>query len=136
MKRTVASELSTRLLAMEYCCKSSNVEWFKRHRRTIDAIVKQFLPSGSGFDSGIEFLNLDGRAHDGTSLKFRAAFHHMDESGYTGWTTHCITVRATFAGFDLKISGSNKNDIKDYIADTFNIALTEEIPEAFLLAID
>ena len=57
-------------------------------------------------------------------LVFCAPFHHMNSDGYyTEWTNHYITVIPTFDGFDIAVSGSNKNDIKNYIADRFDIAL-------------
>jgi hypothetical protein len=49
----------------------------------------------------------------------------MHDSGmYDGWTEHTIVLTPSFLGhFDMRISGHNRNEIKDYIADTFRIAL-------------
>ena len=57
-----------------------------------------------------------------------------DAGSYDGWTDHVITVRPSLAfGFELKISGPNRNDIKEYIHDTFDTALSAEIDDAELV---
>ena len=90
------------------------------HQERIDRMM-QDAPSGSGFDSGTE-LSDDS---DGNRLVFETAFHHMDENGYyDGWSNHKVIVKPDLAfGFDLQITGRNKNEIKDYIADVFNVWL-------------
>lgn len=71
---------------------------------------------------------------DGSKLAFRTSFHHMDESGgYDGWTEHIVTARATFNGPELKISGADRNGIKEYIAECFSAALAGEVSDEFLL---
>ena len=46
------------------------------------------------------------------------SFHHMDEwGGYDGWTDHDIFISASFIDPEItSISGRDRNDIKDYIA--------------------
>jgi hypothetical protein len=53
----------------------------------------------------------------------------MDENGfYDGWTDHTITIRPDLVfQFDMRISGRNKNEIKDYIAECFFHALNAEV---------
>jgi hypothetical protein len=53
----------------------------------------------------------------------------MDDVGYyDGWTEHTLTVRPSLAfGIDLKFSGRNRNQIKDYLHEVFHEALTHEI---------
>lgn len=47
---------------------------------------------------------------------------------YNGWTEHVITVRPSLQfGITLSVSGRNCNDIKDYIAEIFQHALTQTI---------
>jgi hypothetical protein len=81
-------------------------------------------PSGSGFDNGTQ---IDEDRSD--VLRFATAFHHMDECGmYDGWTEHTIRVKPSLAwGFDLKVSGRDRNGIKDYIADVFAQWLNEMV---------
>lgn len=86
-------------------------------------LVKR-LPHGNGIDGEtiVEWNN--GR------ILLKVSFHHMNENGfYTQWTDHVITISPSLTyGFDLKVSGKNVNDIKDYLGDLFNMALREEAP--------
>jgi len=81
------------------------------------------LPHGSGFDNGTH-LELDRCTP--TRLVFFAAFHHMTEGTYSGWTEHVVTATATFTGFDIRVSGRDRNEIKKYIAETFYEILGSE----------
>lgn len=81
--------------------------------------LRQFVcmtaPSGSGFDNGTQLLVAERKR-----LVFGTAYHHLDDSGYyTGWTEHKVVVTPRFGGFDLRVTGRNRNGIKDYIADVF-----------------
>ncbi len=102
-------------------CKRTGNEWADRHEDTIEQIVKDIFPSGSGFNSGVTFnfnLSKDDR------LVFDTSFHHMDENGgYNGWTEHKVLVTPSLIfGFNIRVTGKNQNDIKDYIAQTFHIS--------------
>jgi hypothetical protein len=90
--------------------------------RELEALIRDRMPGGSGFDNG---TTLDDDATRTDKLVFRTAFHHMDESGgYDGWTEHTVIVTPAFGGFDIRVTGRNRNDIKAYIADTFHHALS------------
>lgn len=106
------------------CIESENVEWIDKHDESIDKIMET-APSGSGFDNGTK---LSFQKSTGKKLVFYTSFHHMDENGfYDGWTEHEITVRPCLQfGFDLRIGGQNRNDIKDYISETFVCWLHEK----------
>ncbi len=62
----------------------------------------------------------------GELLEFKTAFHHMDENGcYDGWTEHTVTVTPSLIHeFTVKVSGRDRNEIKSYIAETFQHALS------------
>ncbi|MFA5897874.1 MAG: hypothetical protein WC829_02050 [Hyphomicrobium sp.] len=96
----------------------------------IDAIVKAFLPSGSGFDNGTHFVP---EKSNPDKLVFSADFHHMNENGYyDGWTHHFVIIRPSLVyGFDLTVTGRNRREIKDYIAETYSDALRREIDVSF-----
>lgn len=48
----------------------------------------------------------------------------MNDAGmYDGWTEHVITILPSFSGITISVSGSNRNDIKDYLAETFDYTL-------------
>jgi len=88
-------------------------------------LLEKYLPSGSGFDNGTT-LNVDKSTSQ--KLVFEAAFHHMNEHGhYTRWTDHTVTVRPAFQGLDIRVSGRNHNDIKEYIGDCFDHCLEETV---------
>lgn len=87
--------------------------------------VSQYLPSGSGFNSG---SRLDTEKSTPEKLVFTTAFQHMDDHGYyTRWTEHTVTVTPSFFGLDIKVSGRNHRDIKDYIAECFDHVLNEQV---------
>lgn len=104
-----------------------NQEWADRHEERALALVREHMPSGSGFDSGTA-LDLDRST--GEKLVFSTSFHHMAESGmYDGWTEHLVTVTPSLLfGFLIKVGGRDRNQIKDYIAETFHHALSQEAP--------
>lgn len=125
--RTVAYALASLIQARANCERSGNLEWYGKHRATAERIVKDFMPSGSGIDLGTQ---LDFERSTPTKLVFQTGFHHMNDGGmYDGWTDHTVTVRPTFTGLDLRVSGSNRHDIKDYLAEVFDSALSNLIPE-------
>ena len=96
-------------------------------QRRLEELTKKYMPSGSGFDSGTQF-DIHGGAYK--NLRFVTSFHHMNEGGYDGWTEHVVTVMPSLAyGFELKISGRNRNDIKGMMYDTFQAILEQPIPE-------
>ena len=78
-----------------------------------------WIPSGSGIDSGTE---LDRDESTPEKLIFRFSFHHMNDAGYyDGWTEHKAIVKPSLRyGFDLKITGRNRNDIKEYLDNLFS----------------
>lgn len=124
--RPIYQAISSKVVARANCA-DKNPEWFDRHKEDADKLVSQHMPSGSGFDTGTK---LDWDKSTADKLVFTTAFHHMNDTGmYDGWTEHTVTVRASLSfGFALTISGRNRNDIKDYIADCFYQALRAEEP--------
>ena len=94
--------------------------------------LNQYLPSGSGFDNGSTF-NVEKSTSE--KLVFNTSFHHMCEHGYyTRWTDHTVTVTPSFYGLNIKVSGRNHNDIKDYIAECFDNILNESVGEGMRAA--
>lgn len=121
---TLVMRLASLLVAIENCKKSGNSEWEERHGETIDDLVKGHFPSGSGFDGGT-FLTDQTRPN---RLVIKADYHHMTEGYYDGWTEHEVIVTPDLAfGFDLRITGRNRNDIKEYIAQIFYEVLSKEV---------
>ena len=87
--------------------------------------LTQSLPSGSGFDSGTEFL---ANESSDNKLVFRTEFHHANEHGYLRWTEHKVVITPDLRfGFDVRVTGRDYRDIKDYIAEVFTYALDSEV---------
>lgn len=123
--------LASTLHARDNCSRSDtgNDEWRRRHEKRAAELVKRYLPSGSGFDNGTQ---LDLGRSTGESLVFATAFHHMNDGGaYDGWTEHLVRVRPSLAfGIRLTVSGRDRNEIKDYIAEAFYAVLKTPIDPA------
>ncbi len=117
--------LANAVAARSNCLKSSNVEWLEHWTELAREIVSELFPSGSGFDNGTK---LDFDASNGDKLVFRTAYHHMNDGGmYDGWTEHDVIVTPSlWAGYHVKITGRDRNQIKEYIADSFHTALSAE----------
>jgi len=125
MTRTLAAAIATSCEALKNCKANGNT-WGQDHHEKALKHYTDLLPSGSGFDSGTTIL--PGLTTD-SELWLKTAFHHMNENGYyTEWTYHTITVTPRFSGIDIYITGSNLNDIKDYINEVFYTTLTKEAP--------
>ena len=109
--------------AIKACDKAGNTEWSDKHSTTLDSIIKNG-PSGAGIDCGTK---LDDSS-TGDKLVLVVEFHHMNDNGYyDGWTGHKIIVTPSLMhGIDLKITGRNKNDIKEYLYDIYAQWLNEE----------
>jgi len=119
---TFASLVDARLR----CEQTNNDEWFHNHTARITELLDE-MPSGSGFDSGTK---LDFDASNADRLVFITAFHHMNDGGYyDGWTEHNVIVTPSLIhGFNLKVTGRDRNQIKEYIHEMFANALNEETP--------
>lgn len=116
-KKRTYCELASRIDALKNCIKSGNLEWHEKHNEAIHSLMDT-APSGSGIDCGTQ-LDID-RSGKGR-LIFICAFHHMNESGmYDGWTEHEIIVTPSFStGPDIRITGRNRNVIKEYLYDVY-----------------
>ena len=100
-------------------------------RDSLVSYVRKHGPSGSGLDAGTHLFVDTCRAN---KLVFTTDFHHMNEHGYyDGWTQHKVIVLPTFDGLDVRVSGKNRNDIRDYLADLFAHWLGAEIPHPGLV---
>jgi hypothetical protein len=56
----------------------------------------------------------------------------MNDVGYyDGWTEHTVTVTGSLtSGYKMTISGRDRNDIKEYLYETFSAWLDETAPES------
>lgn len=84
--------------------------------------MDELLPSGSGIDNGavVNVFESSDRV-----LVVDVSYQHMNDAGmYDGWTDHRITIRPTFDGIEVRVSGRDRNGVKDYLARVFYDALT------------
>ena len=127
--RYLYSELASTVDAMHTCETKPEQygDWAGKHAERISQLVRDHMPSGSGFDCGTTMDCVESHAE---KLVFTTSFHHMNATGYyDGWTEHTITVTPSFSGINLRISGRNRNGIKDCIRDAFQTALCQTITE-------
>ena len=84
-----------------------------------------YLFWGVGFDNGTK-LDVYGDLPE-DRLTFSVGFHHINANGFDdGWTHHEIIVTPSLThGFNLRITGRDKNNIKVHIAEVFNGDLNE-----------
>ena len=132
--RPIYQQLAISIDAMKRCVETDNREWYLKHRDTIESIVRNHMPSGSGIDNG---TSMDLDRSNGERLVFNTSFHHMDDAGmYDGWTEHNVTVKASMIfTIDVSVSGRNRNDIKDYLHQMFSACLLEAFDDAELLKV-
>lgn len=113
--------IASTMQAYKNCIESNNTLWRDRHRELLDLIQRDILPSGSGVDCGCK-LNFDKSTAMRIVIDF--SYHHMNDAGmYDGWTEHQLTVTPSFQGIDLRISGKDRDNIKDYLYDLFHFCL-------------
>jgi hypothetical protein len=130
MKKPVYQHLSSLLNARDNCAAmlkrnaqdTNSANWFDRHEATAERLVKSFMPSGSGIDCGTKLLWDESTSE---KLVFAFSYHHMNENGmYDGWTEHKAIVTPSLQfGYSLKITGRDRNQIKEYLNETYSLAL-------------
>lgn len=112
---------------------AKNCDWYKTVNDEFmpvceDRLYKlgQMLPSGSGIDSGCK-IDVEGSSSKKVVINF--SFHHLNTDGYyDGWTDHKLIVTPRlWNNFDMKITGRDRNYIKDYLYDLFDSVLREEV---------
>ena len=108
--------------------KTGNTDWESKRSKQIESLETSHFPHGSGFDAR---THLDLNRSSSKCLYIDTSFHHMHQDGfYTEWTDHTIKVTPDLAmGFDLKVTGRNKNDIKDYIGELFSECLDRMVEQ-------
>ncbi len=105
--------LSKNIAAYNQC----NKEWKDKAEDRINELCKE-LPHGSGIDGKCE---IDLVQSTENKIVFFFEFHHMDENGYyCGWTEHNLIITPNFGNFNMRITGKNKNDIKEYLYDLWS----------------
>jgi hypothetical protein len=126
MKTTLISRIYRTLQAMDNCSKNNKPGWCKNHSYYLDELEKNYLPRGSGIDSG---CTID-RAFKENKIVINVPFHLMCENGYyCGWQDFKIICKPEFDGISMKITSNAKDKffLKDYLYDLFDNCLTKQI---------
>lgn len=92
-------------------------------------VEKNFLPSGSGIDNGckIAVCKFTNEFKELEWFEISFGYHHMNDAGYyTNWTQHKLRIKPDWIGFSMSISGNDQNQIKEYLYDTFHLALSKD----------
>jgi hypothetical protein len=133
MNSTLYKQIAGLLIAIQNCDNASSMEETRAihaqsHREHLAHLVREHMPSGSGFDKG---TTLDLNQSTEEKLVFFTSFHHMNGHGfYTGWTSHKVVVRPSlFYDFHLSITGRDENGIKETIHEAFTSALNLVVSE-------
>ena len=70
--------LASSVDAYHRCIETKNTEWEGKHKETIETLVDEFMPGGSGIDNGTK-IDLDSST--GEKLVFTLGYHHMNDVG-------------------------------------------------------
>jgi len=120
---TLIQSIAWRIAARQNCARMNNPEWFARHTEQLDKLAGELPP--------VTRIDLD--ASTTNRIVLLTEYHHMNDGGYyDGWTTHRVIVQPDLlSGFNVTITGRDRNDIKDYLADVFRTALAEVSPQEY-----
>ena len=93
--------IASLLIARQNCIANGNTEWESNHSSSLESL-QDFLPSGSGFDSGTTIdIDTVEDSRGVPCIVLSTSYHHMNECGmYCGWSEHTVTIRPAFDGFD------------------------------------
>jgi hypothetical protein len=124
MNKKVYQELAVRIQAIKNCQALGNSEWEIKHTEVLESLVDDYLPTGSGFDSGCS-VDIESSTRNKIIILFD--YHHMDSMrGYHHWQAYKVKVRPDFInGFSLDITGRDYNGFKEYAYEVFYNALTK-----------
>jgi hypothetical protein len=132
MKRKLYQHIASMCDAWNRCCKEDNHIWSERHGDNVEYLAKNFLPSGSGIDSGCK---VDFGKTTGEKLVINSSFHVMNEHGYyDGWIDFQVIITPSLVfDYHIDIRGrfGKHQDLKDYLVDTFRYHLDRVIEHKF-----
>jgi hypothetical protein len=115
------AKLSANFSSWKNCVKNNNKMWEDTWKDSIDKQL-ELLPHGSGLDAGVHF---DWKTSTPDKLIFKFSFHHMEDGYYDGWTDHQLILTPAFhTEYNIKITGEDRNDIKDYLYELFDHIFT------------
>ena len=101
--------------------KTVNDAYLDQCESRIDKLEKE-LPSGSGIDCGCK---IDREKSGNKKVIITFDYHFMNDDGYyDGWGSFKLIVTPNLSEYpDMRIMGKDRNQIKDYLYDTFSDVL-------------
>jgi hypothetical protein len=107
---------------------SHSIDWMDY----LDDIVKNYLPSGSGIDSG---NSIDMVKSNSSRIVINSAYHSMDNDSYCGWNEFTIVVTSSLLStFSISINfhgiKPKSYGLKDYLLDLYNYSLTRTMQDS------
>lgn len=122
--QTVAAAIAAAYRAHENCLDAGNLEWAFKWEARLDNLIKECLPSGSGFDGDITLVEVADN-----KLVFAVPYHPMNSNGYyEAWEAARVVVRPVWGGLDVTARGAGSMH-NDYIAEEMHAHLSEVAPE-------
>jgi len=119
----LASLIHSALIARQHCLLSGN-DYATKWDDHLNDIERNNLSFGLGVDQG---TTIDRDRVKPNQFVLSCGFPHMNEGGYyDGWTDHSVIVTPAFDGIDIRITGRNRNNIKDYLGEMFDFILTRQ----------
>lgn len=127
----LASALAQCLFGMEHNTKGNAPDLVELWQDRAESLVRNAMPHGSGVDTG---TTLDMESSTPDRLCFSLSFHHMNDVGYyDGWTEHRVIARPSFLyGLDIRVTGRDRNGIKEYLGDIYAQCLTADAPDGWM----
>jgi len=136
-KRPIYQVIASVISAYKNCIEVGNTKWRDNWIEILDDIVRNYLPSGNGFDNGTQ-IDIDKSTSE--KIVLSTSYHHMNESGmYCGWSNWAIVVTGSLLcefDIDLNITDTLEYiekmesmgvyfDLDDYFYDVFHTTLSE-----------
>jgi hypothetical protein len=113
---------ASKIAAIENCRTSGNIEEIARHTAAILYLVERYMQADAGIEHGtcIDFSN-SNQNH----IVFDTRFDHTPEGSYSAcWTRHKVIVTpALVCDFDIRITGRDRNGVKEDLREMFDEAL-------------
>lgn len=121
---TVVNWIASKLQAAENC-RNDSTDKYNAHISDIEHFLRVHAPHGSGIDSDVRIDLSKSREN---RIVLDVSFHHMNIDGYyTCWSDHQVVVTPSLVhGFNIRVTGKNINDIKEYLSDVFQYFLAQD----------
>ena len=102
---------------------ASQKNWAKRTKEL--SLLQELLPNGKGIREreGLAVILLESTKK---RIVIDTTYWHKNNSDV--WTSHQVIITPSFEGeINIRITGKNKDNVKDYLYDIFREALMSEI---------